>query len=121
MQLFFPIFNACLSNVRSLGSDATCKCLLLTETLLPYYISMAAVYTITSLPHMTFGHELIIQAIGFEQISKYSSSSHFWQCDTQLKALSHGAIFLATCNAILLLGDVKLANTCFHHSLLIYS
>ena len=36
------------------------------------------------------------------------------------KALSHGAIFLATCNAILLLGDVKLANTCFHHSLLVY-
>ena len=38
-----------------------------------------------------------------------------------LKALSHGAIFLATCNAILLLVDVKLANTRFHHSLLIYS
>ena len=38
-----------------------------------------------------------------------------------LKILSHGAIFLATCNAILLLEDVKLANTCFHHSLLIYS
>ena len=38
-----------------------------------------------------------------------------------LKALSHGAIFLATCNIILLLGDVKLANACFHHSLLIYS
>ena len=36
-----------------------------------------------------------------------------------LKALSHGAIFLATCNAILLLVDVKLANTRFHHSLLI--
>ena len=35
-----------------------------------------------------------------------------------LKALSHGAIFLATCNAILILGDVKLANTSFHHSLL---
>ena len=34
-----------------------------------------------------------------------------------LKALSHGAIFHATCNAILLLGDVKLTNTCFHHSL----
>ena len=33
------------------------------------------------------------------------------------KALSHGVIFRATCNAILLLGDVKLANTCFHHSL----
>ena len=29
-----------------------------------------------------------------------------------VKALSHGAIFLATCNAIPLLGDVKLANTC---------
>ena len=29
-----------------------------------------------------------------------------------LKALSHGANFLATCNAILLLGDVILANTC---------
>ena len=39
----------------------------------------------------------------------------------RLKALSHGAIFLATCNAILLLGDVKLAKTCFHHSLLKYS
>ena len=38
-----------------------------------------------------------------------------------VKALSHGAIFLATCNAILLLVDVKLANTRFHHSLLIYS
>ena len=35
----------------------------------------------------------------------------------KLNALSHGAIFLATCNAILLLGDVKLANACFHHSL----
>ena len=40
----------------------------------------------------------------------------------QLKALLpvHDAIFLATCNAILPLGDVKLANTSFHHSLLIY-
>ena len=35
-------------------------------------------------------------------------------------ALSHGAIFLATYNAILLVGDVKLANTCFHHILLVY-
>ena len=33
-----------------------------------------------------------------------------------LKVLSHGAIFLATCNAILLLVDAKLANTRFHHS-----
>ena len=39
----------------------------------------------------------------------------------RFKALSHGAIFLATCNAILILVDVKLANTRFHHSLLIYS
>ena len=31
-----------------------------------------------------------------------------------IKALSHGAIFLATCNAILLLVDVKLANTGLH-------
>ena len=37
------------------------------------------------------------------------------------KALLHGTIFLATCNAILRLGDEKLENTCFHHSLLIYS
>ena len=37
-----------------------------------------------------------------------------------VKALSHGAIFLATCNAILLMGDIKLANTSFHHSLLVY-
>ena len=37
-----------------------------------------------------------------------------------LKALSHGAIFLATCKAVLLLGDVKLANTSLYHSLLIY-
>ena len=43
-----------------------------------------------------------------------------WEVRVCVKALSHGAIFLATCNAILLLGDVKLANTCFHHSLLIY-
>ena len=39
---------------------------------------------------------------------------------SSLKALSHDAIFLATCNAILPFGDVKLANTSFHHSLLIY-
>ena len=37
-----------------------------------------------------------------------------------IKALSHGVIFLATCNAILHLGDVKLINTSFHYSLLIY-
>ena len=37
-----------------------------------------------------------------------------------VKALSHDAIFLETCNAILLLGDVKLANTSLHQSLLMY-
>ena len=41
-------------------------------------------------------------------------------CIEFLKALSHDAIFLATCNAILLLGDAKLANASFHQSLLIY-
>ena len=35
----------------------------------------------------------------------------------RLNALSHCAIFHATCDAILLLGGLKLANTCFHHSL----
>ena len=38
----------------------------------------------------------------------------------RFKALSQDAIFLATYNAILLLGDVKSANTSFHQSLLIY-
>ena len=38
-----------------------------------------------------------------------------------LKALSHDAIFLATCNAILLLRDVELANTRLHSNLLMYS
>jgi hypothetical protein len=33
----------------------------------------------------------------------------------------HGAIFLATCNAILLLRDVKLPNTSLHYTLLIFS
>ena len=37
-----------------------------------------------------------------------------------LKALSQGAIFLAICNAILPLRDVKLLNRSFPHSLLIY-
>ena len=35
--------------------------------------------------------------------------------------MSHGAIFLATCNAILLLRDVNLANTRLRYILLIYS
>ena len=46
-------------------------------------------------------------------------SKHYF-CDSALKGLSHGAMFLATCSVILPLGDLKLANTYFHHSLLIY-
>ena len=38
-----------------------------------------------------------------------------------LKTMSHGANFLATCNAILLLRDVNLANTRLHYILLMYS
>ena len=40
------------------------------------------------------------------------------QCFAPLKALSHDAIFLATSNVILLLRDVKLANTRLHSILL---
>ena len=39
----------------------------------------------------------------------------------RLMAMSHGAIFLATCNVILLLGDVNLVNTRLHYILLMYS
>ena len=45
------------------------------------------------------------------EVQRYDSKQH-----DALKALSHGAIFFATCNAILLLLDVKLANTRFHAS-----
>jgi hypothetical protein len=38
-----------------------------------------------------------------------------------LKAMLHGAIFLATCNAILLLRDVKLPNTRLHCTPLMFS
>ena len=38
-----------------------------------------------------------------------------------LKAMLHGAIFLATCNAILLLRDVKLPNTSLHYTSLMFS
>ena len=40
---------------------------------------------------------------------------------TSLSAMSHGAIFLATCNTILLLRGVNLANTRLHYILLMYS
>ena len=39
----------------------------------------------------------------------------------ELKAMLHGAIFLATCNAILLLRDVKLPNTSLHYTPLMFS
>jgi hypothetical protein len=39
----------------------------------------------------------------------------------RLKAMLHGAIFLATCNAILLLRDVKLPNTSLHYTPLMFS
>jgi hypothetical protein len=38
-----------------------------------------------------------------------------------IKAINHGAIFLATCNAILLLRDVKLPNTSLHYTPLMFS
>jgi hypothetical protein len=38
-----------------------------------------------------------------------------------LKAMLHGAIFLATCNAIILLRDVKLPNTSLHYTPLMFS
>jgi hypothetical protein len=38
-----------------------------------------------------------------------------------LKALLHGVIFLATCNAILLLRDVKLPNMSLHYTPLMFS
>ena len=38
-----------------------------------------------------------------------------------IKAMLHGAIFLATCNAILLLRDVKLSNTSLHYTPLMFS
>ncbi len=37
------------------------------------------------------------------------------------RQMSHGAIFLANCNGILLLRDVNLANTHLHYTLLMYS
>ena len=40
---------------------------------------------------------------------------------TVRKAMLHGAIFLATCNAILLLRDVKLPNTSLHYIPLMFS
>ena len=38
-----------------------------------------------------------------------------------VKAMLHGAVFPATCNAILLLRDVKLPNTSLHYTPLMFS
>ena len=58
-----------------------------------------------------------------EQTITQKNNSHFLQSSfhsaINLKALSHGAIFLATCNAVVFFVDVKLANISFYHSLLI--
>jgi hypothetical protein len=40
---------------------------------------------------------------------------------TEVKAMLHGAIFLATCNAILLLRNVKLPNPSLHYPPLMFS
>ena len=40
---------------------------------------------------------------------------------TSLKAMLHGAFFLATCSGILLLRDVKLPNTSLHYTPLMFS
>jgi hypothetical protein len=40
---------------------------------------------------------------------------------SSVKAMLHGAIFLATCNAILLLRDIKLPNTSLPYTPLMFS
>ena len=50
-------------------------------------------------------------------IAIFTSSAKNIDCHYIPKAMSHGAIFLATCDAILLLRDVNLANTRFHYIL----
>ena len=52
---------------------------------------------------------------------KNSASRKIPPNENRLKAMSHGAIFLATCNAILLLRDVKLPNTSLHYTALMFS
>ena len=59
--------------------------------------------------------------ITFNELRTCPECKNRYAKHTCIKALSHGAIVLATCNAILVLIDVKLGNTRFHHSLLIHS
>ena len=57
----------------------------------------------------------------FPRITYQAPGSKLGKGSDSVKALSHDAIFHAACNAILLLTDVKLANTPFLHSLPIFN
>ena len=74
-------------------------------------------------------HEIILNRIHRRKtllmlIYVYTSQNHTLNCNRIVslfsKAMPHGAIFLATCNAILLLRDVNLANARLHYILLIF-
>ena len=72
-------------------------------------------------PHSAYRHNIlhvykIIMINSFMHSITLGRSACLVADHLGIKALSHGAIFLATCNAILLLRDVKLANTSYHHS-----
>ena len=60
---------------------------------------------------------IVVRKLKQGRTKSSKSTSMTWT----LKAMSHGAIFLATCNAILLLRDVNLANTRLCYILLMYS
>ena len=64
---------------------------------------------------------IFISSERIHQLQRATEQDPEMQTQKTVKALTDGAIFFATCNAILPLGDVKLANTSFHHRLLIYS
>ena len=70
---------------------------------------------------LSFFYQYPSSFINFLPLTFYFFQKENIDALTLVKVLSRGAIFLATCKAILLLGDVKLANTCFHHTLLIRS
>ena len=54
--------------------------------------------------------------------SFFGDESRVFNCISEaVKAMLHGAIFLATCNAILLLRDVKLPSTSLHYTPLMFS
>ena len=56
-----------------------------------------------------------------EYFFKHCDTSYMKNCNRAFKAMLHGAIFIATCNAILLLRDVKLSNTSLHYTPLMFS